>query len=117
MKPSDKQLEAARDLIAEACASRAVSFAEISRLTGIDPSQVSRICRGEFKTFSPSVMQICTFLGVSLDRRETEGGDTDVAWERVQSSMRRIWDETPEGAMAIIRMLDAIAELRAKREG
>jgi len=37
----------------------------------------------------------------------------DPAWVRAQSSMRKIWDETPDGARAITRMLDAVAELRS----
>lgn len=36
----------------------------------------------------------------------------DMEWTKNHVSLRRIWDETPEGAAAIRRMLDAIAELR-----
>lgn len=116
MKPSEKQLESARALIAKAYMTKGLSSAKIARKSGVHPSQVGRICRGEFKTFSHSVMQICTILDVNLARFELEAGEMDLAWARAQSSMRRIWDETPEGAMTIARMLDAIAELRTKRE-
>lgn len=32
------------------------------------------------------------------------------------SSMRKIWDDTPEGAQVITRMLDAIADLQMRAE-
>ena len=79
------------------------------------PSQVGRICGGQFRTFSHNVVQICKALDVHIPRLESSG-KSDPAWVRAQSSMRRIWDETPEGAKAIARMLDAVAELKAQRE-
>ena len=116
MKPSDKHLESLRVLIADAYARTGASNAEIGRQTGIHPSQVGRICGGSFKTFSHSVVQICRFLEVSVPRVEQRIEEIDPAWAKVQLSMRRIWDETPEGAMAIARLLDAIAELQTGRE-
>ena len=37
----------------------------------------------------------------------------DAEWAKAHASLRRIWDETPEGAATIRRVLDAIADLRA----
>ncbi|CUS46525.1 hypothetical protein MGWOODY_Smn515 [hydrothermal vent metagenome] len=37
-------------------------------------------------------------------------------WARAVSSMRRIWDDTPEGAQVISRVLDAIADLKARAD-
>lgn len=112
MKPSDKQLDSVRGMIAEAYGKKGLSHAEISRIARVHPSQVSRICGGRFKTFSHNVMQICKALDVSVPSLEIGMGEIDPAWERAQSSMSRMWNETPEGAVAISRVLDAIAELQ-----
>ena len=74
-------------------------------------SQVSRICSGDFKTFSNNVVQICNVLNVMVPRLEEEDA-MDTEWTKVHASLRRIWDETPEGAASIRRLLDAIADLR-----
>lgn len=112
MKPSDKQLEAVRNRIAAAYGAKGLSSAEIGRIARVHPSQVGRICGGDFKTFSHNVVQICKTLGVLVPRSEARSAVEDPAWVRAQMSMRKIWDETPEGARAITRMLDAVAELR-----
>lgn len=113
MKPSDKQLKAVRDRIAAAYEAKGLSNTELGRLARVHPSQVGRICAGDFKTFSHNVVQICKALGVCVPRSEARSAAEDPAWVRAQSSMRKIWDETPDGARAIICMLDAVAELRS----
>ena len=52
MKPTCKQLDSLRVEIANAKNLRGLSYAEIARKTSVDPSQVTRICHGQFKTFS-----------------------------------------------------------------
>jgi transcriptional regulator with XRE-family HTH domain len=112
MKPTGKQLYDLRARIAKIQAEKELSQADISRISGVDASQVSRICSGNFKTFSYNVMQICTSLGIDVPCHEP---DEAPDWVAAQSSLRRIWDETPEGARAIKVLLDAIAEVRAPR--
>ncbi len=113
MKPSSKQLNAVRSRITEAYKQKGLSNAEIGRIAHVHPSQVGRICGGNFKTFSHNVMQICKALSVHVPRLEPQSGGVDPAWAQAQISMRRIWDETPEGALTIARMLNAVAELRS----
>ena len=117
MKPTIKQLDALRADIAAAYTERQLSDAEIGRLSDVHPSQVGRICGGEFRTFSHNVVQICKTLGVSVPRLEPKMRKLDPEWAHAQSCMRRIWDETPEGAKAIARMLDAVADIRTLRKG
>ena len=62
-------------------------------------------------------MQVCNALGVIVPRVEPDIQDMTPEWAAAQSSMRRIWDETPEGARTIAKLLDAIADLQAAREG
>lgn len=112
MKLSDKQLGAVRSKIALAYAKKGMSNATIGRVSGVHPSQVSRICAGSFRTLSYNVVQVCKTLEVTLPTTEPRRERPDPSWAQVQSSIRKIWDETPEGAKAIVRMLEAIAELR-----
>jgi hypothetical protein len=116
MKPSSPQLQEVRSRIATAHRRKGLSNAEIGRMANVHPSQVGRICGGDFKTFSHNVVRICKALDVRVPRLEPSG-KSDAAWVQVQSSIRRIWDETPEGAKAIARMLDAVADIKkAQRE-
>lgn len=117
MKPTSKQLSDLQERIVDAYAAKGLSKAEIGRQSNVHPSQVSRICSGNFKTFSQNVVQICKALNISTPRLEPTADGLDPDWVRVQSSMRRIWDETPEGAKTIARMLDAVADLQAARQG
>jgi len=114
MKLSDKQLGAIRAEIAKAYTEKGMTNAAIGRVAGVHPSQVSRICAGSFKTLSHNVVQVCKALNVKLPRTEARAEKSDPSWAQVQSSIRRIWDETPEGAKAIVRMLEAIADLKVK---
>jgi hypothetical protein len=117
MKPTGKQLGDLQTKIATAQAGTRLSRAEIARISNVHPSQVARICSGQFKTFSHNVVQICRALGVSVPRLEPDADEVAPEWAAVQSSVRRIRDETPEGARTIAKLLNAIADLQAAREG
>ena len=114
MKLSDKQLGLIRARIAKAHAEKGISNAAIGRISGVHPSQVSRICSGRFKTLSYNVVQICKTLNVDLPMAEPRRERSDPSWAQVQSSIRKIWDETPQGAKAIAQMLEAILDLRSR---
>ena len=88
------------------------SNAEIGRLASVHPSQVGRICTGDFKTVSNNVVQVCRVLGVKVPK-VAESARMDPEWARANASLRRIWDHTPQSAATIRRVLDAIADLQA----
>jgi hypothetical protein len=115
MKPTIKQLSAVNQSLAKKRGLSGLSNAEISRMSGVHQSQVGRICGGQFKTFSFSVVQICKVLEVPLPRICPSKTGEDPAWALVQSSIRKLWDETPEGAKAIAQMIDAVATLAVKK--
>lgn len=117
MKPTSKQISDLQAKIAEAQAQKGLSWAQIGRISDVHPSQVGRICSGQFKTFSYNVVQVCKALEVSVPRLEPNTEHVAPEWAAVQSSMRRIWDETPEGAKTIAKLLNAIADLQTAREG
>ncbi|WP_299165349.1 hypothetical protein [uncultured Tateyamaria sp.] len=111
MKPTIKQLSAVKHELAQQRRLTELSNAEISRMSGVHQSQVGRICSGQFKTFSFNVVQICKILEVGLPSTDVPTSGEDPSWAQVQSSMRDLWDETPEGAKAIAQMIDAVAKL------
>lgn len=112
MKPTRKQLSALQKRISDNHAKSGLSNADLGRLVNVHPSQVARICAGEFKTISNNVVQICRILKVKAPKIDEEPG-MDTEWQKANASLRRIWDETPEGAARIRRMLDAVADLHA----
>ncbi|MER9302911.1 helix-turn-helix transcriptional regulator [Mesorhizobium sp. M0496] len=112
MKPSSKQIRDLQKRIFLARTKRNLSYADLAKMARVHASQVSRICAGDFKTLSNNVVQICKMLRVKVPRLEEED-DMDAEWAKAHASLRRIWDETPEGAATIRRVLDAIADLRA----
>jgi len=114
MKPTIKQLSAVKHHLVQKHRLSELSSAEISRISGVHQSQVGRICGGQFKTFSYNVVQICKVLEVALPRTTTPIVDDDPSWAEVQYSIRKLWDETPEGAKAIAKMIDAVVKLAPK---
>lgn len=112
MKPSSKQISDLQKRISRARKVKNLSYAEIAEIARVHASQVSRICAGNFKTLSNSVVQVCKVLRVKVPKLD-EKDSMDVEWAKAHASLRRIWDGTPEGAATIRRMLDAIADLRA----
>lgn len=93
-----------------------MSYAVIASATRLDPSQVSRICRGHFRTYSGAVVKICTFLGVT-DAVAADGlavvdsVQTDPAWSRLSRAVQKAWDQTPEGAAKLARVIAAVADI------
>lgn len=112
MKPTGKQISDLKTKIEDARKVKGLSYADLSKMTNVHASQVSRICSGGFRTFSNNVVQICTALGVKVPRVTT--GSMDADWAKAHASLLRIWDRTPEGAETIRRVLDAIAELQTQ---
>lgn len=113
MKPTQQQIfNLARRLESERV-TKGLSYANISRSTGVDPSQVLRICRGEFRTVSLNVMQICTYLGVPPQYAINSDDPSDASWHQLTTSIRKLWDRTPQDADRIITILEKIAEFRS----
>ncbi|MES2451927.1 MAG: helix-turn-helix transcriptional regulator [Pseudomonadota bacterium] len=116
MKPTIKQLDDLKARIVKARDSKGLTYSELGKIALVHPSQVGRICEGRFKTFSHNVVQVCKALGVRVPRLEPRQSGMAPEWARAVSSMRRIWDDTPEGAQVISRVLDAIADLKARAD-
>ena len=112
MKATPKQLADLKGQIAKAVAVSELTRSEISEKSQVHASQVSRICRGQFKTISHHVVQVCRELGIKLETPSTAATKEDASWSRLQASVRSIWDKTPEGAAKLVRVLDTIGQLK-----
>lgn len=111
MKSTIKEISDFANDLAKARSEMSLSNAEIGRISGVHPSQVGRICEGNFKTFSHNVVQVCNALGVTVPQTKSPHLPKDPSWVKVERSIRKLWDATPEGARSIARMLDAIADV------
>ena len=116
MKPTRKQLDRLKFDIAKAKTVSGLTTAQIGRQAGVHPSQVTRICQGKFKTLSHSVMQICNVLNIAVPRSGARNRGMATEWVQALASMEKLWDQTPDGANKLARVLDAIAELRATHQ-
>lgn len=83
------------------------SYSELARLSRVNQGQVSRICRGQFKTFSGNVMQICMLLGVSNDEEKDQSDSA-----RIKDAVMSIWDGTAADADKITRLLSVVGEVK-----
>lgn len=86
---------------------RGMSAADLSRHSGVDASQVSRILAGSFKKCSQNVMQICTLLDVGASMNPIDG-----ARGRIMNGALAMWDGTSEDADAIVALLAQIKRIR-----
>ncbi|MEO1167934.1 MAG: hypothetical protein AAFW97_04390 [Pseudomonadota bacterium] len=112
MKATAKQLAALQEQIAAARAQTTLSDTEIGDISKVHPSQVGRIVRGEFKTISFNVVQVCKALGIAIESAPRNVSEENDAWLRLEASLRGLWDKTPEGAERIVKVLNTIGALR-----
>jgi transcriptional regulator with XRE-family HTH domain len=88
------------------------NYSQISLQAGVDASQVSRICRGNFKTPSFNVMQVCAALGIDWKEAESAESNADLDQRRIEKSVIAIWDRSPKDADRLVKLLKDLAELR-----
>lgn len=105
---SEEASRIARDLKI-ALADRHMGAANAARLSGIEPSRLSRILGGYFATLNPNVVQICTFLGVALPGDRYAEGAT-----RIIGSALRVWDGSPDDVEEVVKLFNQIAALRRR---
>lgn len=126
MKPTQEEREKLAGLIRKRRAKSSLSNAELAAAAGVDAGQTSRILDGQFRTVSGNVLRICNVLGVDPHNAEEEDPTPRqvrkrAAWARLEASVRRAWDETPQGADRLVAVIDAVAKVKlgrhAKRTG
>lgn len=112
MKATAVQLADLKQRIAEADAGNSLNRSQIGEICNVHPSQVSRICRGDFKTISHNVVQVCTALGLEVQTVKGPATKEDASWSKIEASARGIWDNSVEGANKIARILETIGQLK-----
>jgi hypothetical protein len=90
------------------------SIGEIAALANVDPSQASRICRGQFKTASHNVVRICSVIGVLTEGvavpSAVPGPSRDQ--RRIEATVVALWDRSPDDADRLVRFLRNLQALR-----
>ena len=100
--------ELARAKRSLAALGRRASTVDIAARTGIHQSQVSRLLRGQFRRVSPNVRRL---LDYKPDAGKRGARNTEAEQAVIRAALR-IWDETPEGAKALVRLLRSVEDLR-----
>jgi hypothetical protein len=87
-----------------------LTVTEVGRLARVHPSQVGRICRGEFRTKSHNVVQVCRVLG--LEPAATRPATAmDAAWAQLERDLEKLWEASPNRARQMAKLMDAMAKL------
>jgi hypothetical protein len=109
----------ARDKLAEAIKSKKAespfSTADISRSTGVDPGQASRICSGNFRTLSHNVVKICTFLGVDTQPATPADAPGAPLPSKLVGAVAALWDGSPRGTETLLNLLQQLAKFQKVR--
>ncbi|MAO17796.1 helix-turn-helix transcriptional regulator [Citromicrobium bathyomarinum] len=113
MESTPSELKALKRQIAAAAAREGLSYAKIARICGVHSSQVSRICRGEFRRISQNVLQVCSALGLS-GPFATPDMQSDRGWRQVEASARRLWEASDRDSDRVSRLLEVIGTFRSK---
>jgi len=113
MKLGKAEIDDLRERLRLALEKQRLTVTEVGRLARVHPSQVGRICRGEFRTLSHNVMQVCRVLGLDPATAKP-ASKSDAAWALLERDLRELWEESPDRAKQLTRLMDAMARLAMK---
>lgn len=83
------------------------SIADLSRVSGVEASQVSKICAGKFRFINASVLQICITLGV-----KAESVPVLRSTELLVDDLAAAWAAARPNAVHLGDLLDRLVRLR-----
>ena len=92
---------------------RRAQTVEIAARTGIHQSQVSRLLRGQFRRVSPNVRKLLAYRPQPAGRGAVAQPGAQARQAVIRAALRT-WDETPEGARALVRLLRSVEGLRRR---
>ena len=110
MKLSRADIEDVRRRLRFALKKQQLTVTEVGRLASVHPSQVGRICRGDFRTMSYNVVQVCRVLGISADAAKP-ATKSDASWALVERNLKQLWEDSPDRAKRMTRLMEAMTEL------
>lgn len=122
MKPTREEREKLAGLIRKRRENSGLSNGELASLAGVDPGQTSRILDGQFRTFGGNVLRICNALGFDPHTEApteptSKQARKSAAWAKLEASVLRAWDETPQDADRLAAVIDAVAEIKQRKRG
>lgn len=85
--------------------------AVIAERSNVDQGQTSRILRGDFKTLSANVMQICNILEIDYSEFSKSRPMMEDAKGAISRSALELWDGSAEGADALMRLFAQMSRL------
>jgi len=93
---------------------KGLSYSLLAKISGVDVSQVHRICRGRFRTLSHNVVKICNVLQVEPPEADLRNipGEGDYDGERLVSELFATWDHTSAGADRLVDLLLAVRRIQ-----
>jgi transcriptional regulator with XRE-family HTH domain len=94
-----------------------VQQTEIARETGLDQGSVSKILRGSFDSLKGRAYRLWKYAKGRADKGgykpgQASGVKSDV---RLAEKINRVWDQTEEGAKALLKLLDAADLIQRRR--
>lgn len=89
------------------------SYAEIAARADVHPSQVSRICRGEFRTASPNLVQICRAIGVPI-QGPSQPSATSRQQRQLEAAVVAVWDRSSGDANRLVKLLKELQAFRRR---
>lgn len=119
MKPNQSEREKLVREIKRARKKSPLSNSDLAALAMVDSGQTFRILEGNFKTVSGNVVQICNALGINPQAGAAKmptrkQAIEHAAWAKLEASVRRAWDKTPQGAERLAAVIDAVAQVRGR---
>lgn len=88
-----------------------LSYAAIAAAADVHPSQVSRICRGEFRTLSHNVAQVCMALGLDMSAYPVTGKTAGLE-SQLEQRLHKIWKRKPTVGRRLLRLLGDLETLK-----
>ncbi|MUZ84273.1 helix-turn-helix domain-containing protein [Agrobacterium vitis] len=88
-------------------AEKGLSISVLADISGVEQSQTSRICMGQFSSISSNVMQICMALGLQPQP------DGPLLSNALAAGLASLWDGSREDEERLLNLLGAIARVKA----
>ena len=110
MKPSRAEIEDLQRRLRLALKKQRLTATEIGRIAGVHPSQVGRICRGEFRTMSHNVVEVCRVLGLD-PAAARPASKSDAAWAQLEGNLRKLWEDSPDRAKRMAKLMESMTRL------
>lgn len=98
--------------------SRGLKQGAVALITGVDQSQVSRICKGRFRTTSHNLIELCKYANIDISVMTEQATIPYYSDGRCQgtqmmlNAINEIWDGSVEHAIALSELIRATRNFR-----